>query len=461
MPWVKIESAREVLQGTDDVVGAFEQILGFRTSTHAIKGVHIMNDCAQTLLGGAPGNGGDFLCRVIRVDKDDEPNSEDQMRADELFGRHFNAAFPRELGPRRIRALRQAAATVLNYDGGMYRAGDRMASALATHQGLLGFEGFRRFRIGRYLTRILSTSGQQRLRELLTSDRDPMTRALRPLIVRDPLVDPSSGTAASTPPPLTPFDTALGARLSKLLAQPLTKPALLRAFSLGASVGLVLKILGVGREGGRPTVLALASDENTLPSRPLREEAVQSFQRARDSLDTALAAYVTAQGTSKLYSRATEPSDAVEISGGQKAALELITKLRAYPGETKIYWPDEFAVALGRKAGCILPRTSRAGWGAHLALAPEHVEVLTLMSVPPDSERVPWSRLWNDLRADLGLIVGVNPVADADALRSIGVMHVSAQKLRDNAAAILRGGVLRGAAHRLPDGGAEAVGTLA
>jgi hypothetical protein len=271
-------------------------------------------------------------------------------------------------------------------------------------------------------------------------------------------VNPSAETG--TAPPLSAFDKALGVRLSRLLSQPLTKPALLRAFSLGASLGLVLKILGVGREGGRPLILALAADESTVPSRPLREEAVQSFQRARDALDTAVANLVSEHGTSKLYSRAAEPPDAVELVGGQKAALELITKLRTYAGDTDIYWPDEFAVALGRKAGCILPRSSKAGWGAHLAIAPEHVEVLTLMSVPADVERVPWSRLWTEVRNDLGIIVGVNPVADADALRTIGVMHVSAQKLRDNAAAMLRGGVQRGAAHRLPDGGAEAVGTL-
>lgn len=96
-----------------------------------------------------------------------------------------------------------------------------------------------------------------------------------------------------------------------------------------------------------------------------------------------------------------------------------------------------------------------------MALAAEHVEILTLMSVDPQGERIPWSRLWSDLRSDLGIIVGVNPMIDAEALRAIGVMHVSAQKLRDNAASILRGGVQRGAAHRLPDGGAEAVGTLA
>jgi hypothetical protein len=183
MPWVKLESARDLLQGVEDAVGLFEQLIGFRTATRSIKSVHIMNDCAQTLLGGAPSSGGDFMCRVIRLDKEDEPNSEEELRVDSEFGKLFNSAFPAELGPRRIRALRRAASAVLNHDGGVYRAGDRMASALATHQGLLGFEGFRRFRIGRYLTRILSPEGQLRLRDLLTSDRDPITRAFRPLLV--------------------------------------------------------------------------------------------------------------------------------------------------------------------------------------------------------------------------------------------------------------------------------------
>jgi hypothetical protein len=57
-------------------------------------------------------------------------------------------------------------------------------------------------------------------------------------------------------------------------------------------------------------------------------------------------------------------------------------------------------------------------------------------------------------------MIGANATSDAETLRAAGVPHASPQALRDNAALLLAGVVRRGAARRLPDGGAEAVGTL-
>jgi hypothetical protein len=462
MAWIDVDQARRLLMGDDEHSGLFEEVLGFRPSTYAIKVVHLMNDLSQNLLGGAPASGGDFLCRVIREDKEGEGNSEEELRADPIFGPAFNRAFPRELGSRRISRLRAAIGLVLNYDKGIYQPGTAMASALATHGGLLGFEGFRRFRLGSFLKRCLNNEGQRRLVDLLKSDRDPITRVFRPLLLDEEFVDKQPSGGAMRP---TRFDEALGRRLNRLLTQPLTKPTLLRSFALGASLGIVLKILGVGREGGRPLVLALM-EHHEAPSRPLREEAVQAFQRGRDALDQYLATRVIdhqlAAGLFHEAKRKTETD--IEVRGsGTQAALQMITSLRTRQerGEKELYWPDRFAMALGRKAGCILPLHAKAGWGSHVALTPELVEVVTLMSVEPGGRPEPWAKLWRDLREDLGLVIGANPTSDADALRVIGVAQVSPQKLLNNATALLAAAVRRGAAHRLPDGGAEAVGTLA
>jgi hypothetical protein len=451
--------------GTEEHVGLFEETLGFRTATGSFKAVHIMNDCAQTLVGGAPDHGGDLICRVIREHIAEEPNSETDLRTDKRLGTLFNRAFPQALGPRRVRELRAAAKLLLNFDGGVYAAGTRMASPLATHRGLLGSDGFRRFRLGPFLSNILPQAGRQRLKSLFESDRDPITRALRPLISDSPLVD--THPATGRPRVQSALDRALGERLGRLLSQPLSKPALLRAFALGASLGLVLKILGVGRGDGRPVLLAVPTEDGAEATR--WEGATQAFQRARDSLDAFVARTMSEHSQRDTVLARTEPAgdaelklSAVKVTGtGAGAFLDAVRQLRELGDQTKIYWPDDFAIAVGRRAGCVLPRTDRAGWGTfRLALTPELVEVLVLMSVDPSGRPQQWSRLWRDVREDLGVLIGASPTKDAEMLREVGVPHVSAGRLRDNALAMLRAAVRRGAARALPDGGAEAVGTL-
>jgi len=461
MAWVELETAKRILMaGSDGTPGVFETVIGFQTRTYTIKAVHFMNDLAQTVAGGAPVHGGDLLCQIIRYDKDDERTSEDELRADARLGPAFRRAFPQEMGPARVREIRHAVGLLLNHDGGIYQAGTQMASGLATHRLLLGFDGFRSLRLGPYLARCLSDEGRHRLASLFADDRDPYTRTLRPLLVDEaPLVDRHPPT--QTAPAPTPFDTALGRRLSCLLSQPLTKPTLLRALALAASLGIVLKILGIGREGERPRLLALAADSGG-PHRALRSEAVQAFQRGRDALDQRLASAVAEHESSESLFGRVRREHSIEISGtGARAAVDLLKKLRTDGEQSGIYWPDRFAVAVGRRAGCVLPLNDRAGWGTFLALTPELVEVLILMSVPPTGRPIAWAQLWRELRDDLGIIVGANATSDAEVLRAAGVPHASPQALRDNAALLLSGAVRRGAAHRRPDGGAEAVGTLA
>jgi hypothetical protein len=445
---------------SEEGAGVFEELLGFRAATKKYRAAHLMNDLAQAVSGVVPADGGDLLCRVIRQDAEGEQNGEAELRADAVLGHAFERAYPRELGARRIRALRAAAGMILNFDRTVYAPGDRMASPLATHQGLLGAEGFRRFRVGPYVARILTPEGRERLRELFVSVRDPLTRALRPLLSGE--FEPARTAEGPAPEPVG-FDHALGARLSRLLAQPLSKPALLRAFALGASLGIVLKILGLGSPDGRPILPAVPTDdEDSEASR--WEAAIQAFQRARDTMDARVAQALEGHArTAGLLGRARPTGAAVEVVGSGPAALRaLVQAVRDEGEQTGIWWPDAFAIHLGRQSGCILPKSDRAGWATYrLALTPELVEVVILMSVDPAGRPQPWARMWRGVADDLGLLIGANTAVDAEALRAAQVPHVSPQRLRENAAAHLRAALRRGAARALPDGGAEAVGTLA
>lgn len=473
MAWVELEAARNSLAPEEGRPGLFERTLGFRTATQKFHGVHLMNDVCQCVLGGAPQHGGDFLARIIRYDKEAEANSEEDLRADPDFGEAFDCAFPRDLGPRTIKGLRQAIGLVLNFDKGMYEPGKGMISPLATNRLLLGFEGFRRFKIGSYITRIIGEEGQGTLHRLLSNERDPITRALRPLLIDVAFADkqgPNKHVA-----PLSAFDRALGKRLALLLTHPLAKPTLLRYFALGASLGVVLKVYGAGRPGGRPLLLALIADHST-GSRPLRAEAVQSLQEGRELLMTALATALAEDLGSSLKVRSTKPTDveAIEVNGGgvrgARALLDALAETSRRSERTSesadeerknrvIWWPDRFATHLGRKAGCIWPKTDRAGWSSHLALTPEIVEVLTLTEVPPGGKPVPWSKFWKNLSGDLGIVIGASPNSDAIALRDAGLLQISLQHLRENSEKALSAAVRRGAGRRLPDGGAEILGT--
>ncbi len=436
--------------------GVFRGVVGFGTGTTVIKGVHVMNDLAQCVLGGAPAGEGDLLCRVIREDKIEggEDNSDARLRADAALGPAYSRAFPETLGAREITQLRAGIGALLSFDGGMYRAGDRMASGLATHRALLGFEGFRRFGVGRYLARVIGDAGRARLGDLFESPTDPLTRALAPLMVEEALreTQPPSTQASS----LSEFDICLGAALTTLISQPLTKPTLLRLFLLASSLGICLKLLGVGAPGGRPTALA-TSAEDVGPGRLLRQEAVQSFRRGIERLDAEIARRASAHPAWKQV-LLTKPRRGAPGFDAGSPPEEVIAAARR--SADSIYWPDTFAIALGRKAGCVMPKRDQAGWGKHLVLTGDVVEALILMFVPPGCPAEPWPNLWDRVRTELGLVIGADDFGDPQVLRSTGVLHVSAEDLAKNSDNVLAMAIRRGVARRLPDSGAEAGGAL-
>jgi hypothetical protein len=458
---VDLDALRRVLMEHEGNVGVFEHVIGFRPATASgYKAVHLMNDLAQCALGGAPQHGGDLLARVIRTDIEGEDNRESTMRADERFGAAFDLAYPSELGRERVEALRVAAREVLAFDKGVYQPGTSMCSPLATHRDLLGFEQFRRFGVGRLLADVLPPEGLAKMREHMLSEGDPLTRAFRPLLLAAPLVDKQK---PAQPVERSPFDRDLGAALTTLMGQPLSKPTMLRTVALGSCLGLVLKILGAGREGGRPALLALPNAEERGP-KALREEAVASFRRGVDSLDRRVASLVPAHKLApELMKKGGARAPCVEVPDTRKLdalAAAVIPAARAAKGYDEIYWPDDFAVKIGRKAGCVLPLSDRAGWGRHLALSPELVEVLVLMHVASGAPPLPWSRFWAKVRDELGVVVGANATEDIAFLARAGVESVSDESLADNAEAILSHAVRRGVARRLPDGEAEVGGDL-
>lgn len=458
---VDLEALKRVLMEHEGHIGVFERAIGFRPATASgYKAVHLMNDLAQCALGGAPQHGGDFLARVIRVDIEGEDNSEATMRADQKFGTAFDRAFPAGLGRERIDALRAAARAVLSFDGGVYQPGTSMCSPLATHRDLLGFEQFRRFGVGRLLADVLPPEGLAKMREHTLSDGDPITRAFRPLLLQAPLVDKQKRSATIE---RTAFDRRFGEALTTLMGQPLSKPTMLRTVALGACLGLVLKILGAGNEGGRPSLLALSNSEERGP-KPLRDEAVTAFRRGIDGLDRRVAALIPSHPLApELMKKAGAKARYVEIADTRKLenlAAWVIPAARNEKSYEEIYWPDDFAVKIGRKVGCVLPLSDRAGWGRHLALSPELVEVLVLMYVASGQRPILWSRFWARVREELGVVVGVNPTEDVNFLAQVGIENVSTEALGDNAEAILEQAVRRGVARRLPDGEAEVGGEL-
>mgnify|MGYP007066197097 CR=1 FL=1 len=454
------------LQGGDGLPGVFEQALGFRVSTKAIKGVHLMNDLAQCVLGGAPEHRGDLLCRVIREAHTREPNSDRDLRQDDALGVHYRRAYPEQLGRQQVTQLREAARLLLNADSGMYKPGDNMASSLATHRDLLGWEGFRRFRVGRYVQRVLGHAGRERVREMFESADDPVSRAMKPLMVTTPLIERYPDEPA---PPLTAFDDALGRRLTILLSHPLTKPNLLRGLSLAGNLGVVLKILGAGRPGGHPVLLALPDHTWVGVRKPAREEAVQSFQLGIDAADRAFARHLARHplGDSLWAPPADDdtPTITVTTCEDERDNDALMKAARAFEfskkdGTKDLYWPDEFAIALGKRAGCVGPRRDQAGWSKHLMLTPELVELLVLMFVPPGARPLPWRALWETVRDELGIVIGANSHADDEALKGAGVLHIDLGQLARSSDVFLAQAICRGVARRLPDSGAEAGGEL-
>jgi hypothetical protein len=459
---ISIDAARDVIWGRRDAPGIIEELVGFGPATGALKNVHFMNDLAQTVLGGLPADGGDFVCRVIRegVGKEDEDNTETTLRADGRFGGAFSRAYPAQLGTAQVRRLRLGARALLNIDEGIYAPGTQMASSVATHAALLGAEGFRRFRMGTFIAGILDEDARSRVRALYTSDADPVSRALKPLFQQGALAPDRSSRAALARRP-TAFDRDLGAALGLILRQPLSKPAILRTFALGSCLGFILKVFGAGADDGRPVLLALGADED-VPAGPLREKAVLSLRRGGADLDRRLAHLVADSKEAKgLWRDAKAGEAAVEVADDapSEMAQSLIEALRRVKGDDdadtkKMYWPQESILALGRRAGLIQPRNLKAGWGSYLALSSEMVEVLGLMLLPW-GERMSWRAFWALVRERFGFIIGANDDDDMNRLNAAGVLNVSLEELSDNSERLLEYSVRRGIARRLPDSGAE------
>jgi hypothetical protein len=460
--------AQRALMGSKEIVGVFEQVLGFRPSTNVIKPVHIMNDLGQCVFGGVPSLRGDLLCRVIRHAQPlPEDNSDEAMRADPLLGEVYRRAYPEELGQATITQLREGARVLFNADNGVYRAGDNMASGLATHWALLGAEGFRRFGVGAYIASLLDERGRSQLKALLEQERDPVTLALAPLRAGDPINE-----IVWTPRRMdTPLDLALGEGLRTLLDQPLSKPARLRALALAGCLGVCLKIFGAGSPGGRPTLLATPLDD-VEARRALRDPAVQALSRSIDSMDRCLADTLAAspEWQTLTLSAVTEQGARVAIpvpTAAPSAPLALVKAMRAHKkGQTAgikeqdIYWPDQFAITLGKKIGAVGPRHDQAGWGKHLTLTADLVEVLVLMFAPAGEPPQSWRGLWAKIRDQLGVLIGANEYQDSYALEEAGVPTTDLEALGANNDVFLEMACRRGIARRLPDSGAEVSGVL-
>lgn len=376
----------------------------------------------------------------------------------------YGRAFPVALGEALTHRLRRADALLLNFDGGIYEPGKAMCSGLGAHRLLLGPDGFRRFQVGRYLASILPESSLARLRALFEGTRDPVTTALVPLIRG--LISELDPPPALEPRSLSTFDRNLGVRLGLLLEQPLSKPHVLRLFVLAATLGLVLKVYGVGRPGGRPVLLALPNDAGLNGRKYARQEAVQALALGQAVLDEAIARMLPAHPLAgELWSQPPASTFGAfrveEARSLEAAALALVARARKEGlGKKDLYWPDQFAMAFGRKAGVILPRRDQGGWGKHVALTPDLLEAIVLMFVAAGARPVRWEDLWQQVYEDLGLLVGANPHDDFLRLREIGVVQMDLQGIDAVGSTMLELAVRRGVAQRLPDSGAEVGGEL-
>ena len=150
------------------------------------------------------------------------------------------------------------------------------------------------------------------------------------------------------------------------------------------------------------------------------------------------------------------------------APLALIKAMRehkrgAAPGikEQEIYWPDAFAITLGKKIGAVGPRHDQAGWGKHMTLTADLVEVIVLMFAPAGQPPQSWRGLWGQVRERLGVLIGADEFQDSEALASAGVPAVDLEALGANNDVFLEMACRRGIARRLPDSGAEVSGVLA
>jgi len=470
--YAPLELLRQTLMGDKEQPGIFAQTTGFKTSTTAIKGVHIINDVAQTVLGGRPGHRGDFLARVVRQNHVAEQNDDRRLRAHPAFGDDYQHAFPEDLSEAHRYALRHALETVVTFDGGIYQPSTAMASGLVAFKDLLGDEGFRRFGVGAFMARLLGPVGMEQLRALLNDPSDPMTRLLAPLCIDSEwksaeVHSEGHGAASRESSPLSTFDLALSLRLQQLLRQPLSKLTRLRFLLLGFTLGLQLRLLGQGRPGGHPIVLASVP----LPggaSRPAREEAIQAFSSGLTLHHRVLAQSLLAHpNAQQLFARSPVREHrclsfvALDTPLARAGALlDAASEYRWGSEERRLYWPEDFMVALGRKAGLVMPQRDHGGWGKHLSLTPDALEALIMMFVPA-GQTLPWKTLWEQVAEELGLLIGVGEDADRARLRDAGMLQLRSEALEQCASNALTIALDRGLARRLPDEGAEVSGSLA
>lgn len=436
---------------------------------------HIMNDLAQSIMGALPEHKGDLLCRVIRHDKvggpsdKGEDNGDEALRGDQALGGLYQAAFPSaSLNAHAIRELREGARLLLNFDKGIYKAGDQMTSPVSTHWGLFGEDSYRNRAVGEYLKGLLTARGLERLRALYADASDPVSRALAPLLRGEEL---SARRYELPPRALTPFEAHLGRRLSSLLEHRLSKPMLLRTFALGAAFGLILRFYGAGDPEGRPALLALPTEGLTGPS-PLRSAAAQSLARGLDRFERSIADELSRhEPWAALLDDPRLPAARavtllelparLEGSALAYAALREVRALKDLVGRgdksRNTYKPEGLFLTLGQSIGAISPKNNQAGWSKHLSVSPDLLEALMLMYLDPDPSAPPrpWRALWREVREELGVMIGVNADEEGDALERLGVLHVNLEHLAESGEHLLTQAAARGLARRLPDSGAE------
>ncbi len=459
--WVDSAELRAILMD-EGGPGVFSRTLGFYTRTNVLKGVHVMNDLAQTALGGTPQHRGDLLAAAARephrTDKEDAGDA--ACRQAKGYGERYAAALPEAMTPHERMRLRHGIRAVVAHDGGIYVPGKGMNSGLVTHIGLLGSDkNFVNVGIGRYLFEILSEEGKEEVRRIFRDRSDPHTRALLPLLWDAPLT-PLERTLPDLTP--SPFDLGLGVGLSSLLGHRLSKPTRLRLFLLGGALGLCLKGLGVGQPDGRPVAFATPGGA-TRSDQQARRVATQAWQRGMVGLERALSAALSADPRFPAVLYEARPAMVAlpfQASSGDAADVLAAARGHDFAESKDVYWPDKALIAFGKRAGCIEPLSDQAGWGKRLALTADHLEALTLMFTQPSERAVPWELLWSRIAEAIGLRVGANPTRDAQALRASGSVDVPMEALAKNAEALLQVAVRRGVARRLPDSGAEAGGGI-
>jgi hypothetical protein len=480
--WVSEARVRALLMGEAGQVGLIAELLGARLNSNALKGVHAMNDVAQTALGGTPAHRGDVLAAAARepVQTEKEDATDAGLRANRRWGAGYQAAFPEALEPYDTLRARAAVRALVAADGGIYRPGDGMNSPLAAHIGLLGADkNFVGVGLGRLLFELLDEDGRALLRSCFTDRSDPHTRALLPLLLDGPL-DPLHRALPEVGQ--TAFDRSLGAALSTLLRHDLSKLTRLRLFLLAGGLGFVLRVLGRARPDGRPAVFATAGDE--LRARvppPARSLAVESYRLGLGAAELSLAQLLleSLRADGALLSVPPRGGDAIEVLDEPRAIRAAVLDLasgkatrdgvegdsgadpaaagRGGGGRT-LYLPDAALKSFGRRCGFLRPRSDRAGWPVRVHLDGELITALVLMFTSPEEGAVPWTLLWRRIGEELGLVIGVNPSEDAARLRAIGVEDAPPEALAENSERALTDAVHQGVARRLPDSGAEAGG---